>query len=238
MTQLILTEITRMGPGRCIIGLEAIPAGYRSVRPLPRYGNSWPEDFPHRRGHQLEFQLATLSPTRPHIEDRLTLRFVRKVGECGEEELVQRLRRAEMADRLHDLFHCQVHHNPTGRGYFVEPADAARSICGTELRNLRFFPHGDEIRAELLLPDETRVKLPLVDTEWRRFLEQAASLIIGANQKRRMERFLLSRLPQKLLGEPTLLARIGVTRPFMGKCWLMLDSLFPQPKEEWLHEMD
>jgi hypothetical protein len=29
-------------------------------------------------------------------------------------------------------------------------------------------------------------------------------------------------------------ARIGLARPNSGRCWLMLDSLFPQPQESWL----
>jgi len=30
--------------------------------------------------------------------------------------------------------------------------------------------------------------------------------------------------------------RLGLTRPFHDLCWLMLDTLFPLPRREWLQE--
>jgi hypothetical protein len=237
MSELILSEITRMGPGFCIIGLEAASIGYRSIRPLPRYGWAWPASLPHRRGWRVQCQLVSVSVPPPHVEDRTSSGTLRKLGELAEEGLVCCLRQAEVADHIRDLFGCLLENNRSGRGFFAEPNEASRSICGAELQNLRFLRQDEEIRAELLLRDGGRLRLPLVDAVWKEFLEQTLNQITGANKEQRANKFLSSSLPRRLLDHPALFARIGLTRPFMGKCWLMLDSLFPQPRVEWLEEL-
>lgn len=237
MTELILSEITRMGPGLCIIGLEPAPPQYRSIRPLPRFGNAWPATLPHRRGWRVQCQLSRLTVTPPHVEDRPSFGVLKKIGELQEEELVRCLRLAEVAEHVRDLFGCLLQENRQGRGFSADPGEASRSICGVELGNLRFLVAGKEIRADLLLRDGGRMKLPLVDAIWKDFIQKAQAQISGANKEHRMHKFLHSSLPSRLLGHPALFARIGLTRSFREKCWLMLDSLFPQPREEWLNEL-
>jgi hypothetical protein len=60
----------------------------------------------------------------------------------------------------------------------------------------------------------------------------------SAGQKRleRLPRFLNSQLHYKLLSCPHHYLRLGLTRPYHEVCWLMLDTLFPLPKSEWLEE--
>ena len=49
------------------------------------------------------------------------------------------------------------------------------------------------------------------------------------------ERFLNRTVAEKMLLSPQRFARIGLPRPRTDRqCWLMLDSLFPQPNEAWL----
>ncbi len=237
MTELILSDITRMRPGYCIIGLEAIPRGYRSIRPLPPFSYAWPPTLPHRRGWRVQCELSTLPAVRPHVEDRPSAGRLRRIGELPEEELVRCLRHAEVAKHIRELFGCLLHENRTGRGFYAEPNEALRSICGVELQNLHFLMSGEEIRAELLFPDGGRLKLPFVDAVWTGFVEKAIAQISGANKEQRIHKFLHSWLPRRLVTHSALFARIGLTRPFLDKCWLMLDSLFPQPRAEWLQEI-
>jgi len=236
MTELILSDITRMGPGFCIIGLEAIPRGYRSIRPLPRFSHAWPPTLRHRRGWRVQCELSTIPVAAPHVEDRFSTGVLKKVGEVPEEDLVRCLLQAEVAEHVRDLFGCLLQENRTGRGFSAEPREAARSICGVELQNIRFVvakERENEIRAELLFRDGARLELPLVDSVWREFIETALTQMTRANKEQRVHRFLHSWLPARMLAHAKLFARIGLTRPFMEKCWLMLDSLFPQPQAEW-----
>jgi hypothetical protein len=237
MTELILSEITRMGSGFCIIGLEATPDGYRSLRPLPRFGNAWPAALPHRRGWRVECELSTLPTVKPHAEDRPSAGRLRRVGELSEEELVRCLRRAEVAEHIRELFGCLLQENRTGRGFYAEPNEAVRSICGVEIQNVQFMMRGEELRAGLIFRDGGRLKLPVVDAAWKEFVESTLARIAGANREQRMQKFLASRLPSRMLAHTSIFARIGLTRPFMDKCWLMLDSLFPQPRAEWLEDL-
>jgi hypothetical protein len=50
-----------------------------------------------------------------------------------------------------------------------------------------------------------------------------------------LDRYLNRFIRHKLLQSLHAFARVGLTRPEQGnKCWLMLDSLFPQPDVSWL----
>ena len=51
MRDLILSDITVMGPGYCVIGLERVAQdAFRSVRPLPPRSYAWPSDISLRTG--------------------------------------------------------------------------------------------------------------------------------------------------------------------------------------------
>jgi hypothetical protein len=51
-----------------------------------------------------------------------------------------------------------------------------------------------------------------------------------------LDRFLNSQFHYKIMSCPHHFVRIGLTRPYKDVCWLMLDTLFPLPKAEWLEE--
>lgn len=238
MTELILSEITRMQAGHCVIGLEKAGDRYRSIRPFPRVGHAWPKVFPHQRGDRLQFFLSEVFPTKPHLEDRPSTGLRGNPGRLPEAELVQCLRKAEQADRLNDLFGCPVTLRRFRGNACVEPGQGTRSICGCDFLNLQLRLVGTEARAKLILPSgETLHDLPLVDRDWNEFIEGARGGMTGANQAQRLNRFLASRVPAILSSDPKRFARIGLSRPYEGGCWLMLDSLFPLPQQAWLEHL-
>jgi len=230
MTELLISEITCMGPGFCVIGLEHTGQSCRSIRPLPPVGHAW-QAFPFRRGDRLRFSLSHIPVGAPHVEDRVLARILEKTGSVGEGDLVAHLRRAEVAENLSGLFHCAVHENPRGSGIYVEPNAADRSVCGCELQNVKFQVIPPKtVRAALLLPSgEPLRNLPLVDRDWNESIRRIFHETAGANQLHRINRFLNGFIAEKLLNDSNRFARIGLSRPFKGTHWLMLDSLFPLP---------
>src|SRR5580765_4591095 len=103
MTKLLITEITRMGPAYCVIGLQRDKEKIRSVRPVSPSANSWLH-FPYRRGDVLNCELAPFSGAKPHVEDRVSTRGFQKESAVPEPEIVTYLRKAEIAGSLPDLF--------------------------------------------------------------------------------------------------------------------------------------
>jgi hypothetical protein len=196
--------------------------------------------FPHKRGDVLEFHLQVTVIARPHIEDRKSSGVLGKSSEISEPELVSILRRAEMARGLDDLYSCSM--RPSGQGgdaVWAHPFEAQRSICGLSFDKLRFrlFPQSVRVALSCSSGDSLR-SLPLVDRDWREFLAQACERLTGANRGQRLEKFLNGRLLDRILDSEDHFARIGITRADEnGCCWLMLDSLFPGPKKEWLEEL-
>lgn len=236
MTKLLITEITRMGPALCVIGLQREDERIRSIRPVPRSANGWMH-FPHQRGDILEFSLTPFPCAPPHIEDRVSTRDIHKAASVGEAEIVPYLRKAECAGSLPELFACAIHENKSGAGLHALPGEAQRSICGCETQNLRLELCANELRATLVLPSgEVLRDLPMVDHDWRKFAEAALAPARGANLVPRFERFLNSQFHYKVMSCPHHFIRLGLTRPFHDVCWLMLDTLFPLPKLEWLEE--
>jgi hypothetical protein len=236
MTRLLITEITRMGPAFCVIGLQRESGRIRSVRPVTSTANSWLH-FPYRRGDVLRCDLSPFSGAKPHIEDRVTAHGFQKELAVPEPGVVAFLRRAEIAGSLADLFGCAIHENRNGGGLHAKPLEPARSICGTETKNLRFELCANEPRATLVLSSgEVLRDLPVVDRDWRGFIDAALAEARGANRVRRLERFLNSQFHDKVLSCPHHFLRLGLTRPYHDLCWLMLDTLFPLPKQEWLEE--
>ncbi len=236
MTKLLISDITLMGAGFCVIGLEDQAESLRSIRPLPPGGNAWSR-FPYRRGDVLDFDLSFIPIARPHLEDRRSSGSLRKAGQVSEADLVGYLRKAEMAEDLQGLFHCGVRENVRGSGIYVEPEEVSRSICGCPVQNIRFQLLPDAVRATLLLPSgETLRDLPVVDRDWNEFIRRVLQETVGANQLHRTNRLLNGQAAERVLNAGNRLARIGLTRLFNDKHWLMLDSLFPLPEPGWINQ--
>lgn len=83
MTKLLITEITRMGPAFCVIGLQRDGDRIRSIRPVSASANSWLH-FPFHRGDVLQCDLAPFVGAKPHIEDRVSTRGFQKEASVPE----------------------------------------------------------------------------------------------------------------------------------------------------------
>jgi len=237
MTELILSDITRMAGGHCIIGLEKYGERYRSIRPLPARhpeANAWPAAFPHRRGDRLHFELSTVEVFRPHLEDRKSTGVRGENGNVDEEELRECLRRAEVAETVKDLFGCPVQPGKTGAS--VHAPKAARSICGAQARKVRLKWEANALRAYIALASgDVLADLPVVDRSWRLFVETVIEKMGGASRGRRVNRW-LGGLALDSLG---CFVRLGLTRPHpprWGRCQVMLDTLLPMPRQSWLND--
>lgn len=238
LTELILSDITRMGHGFCVIGLERSENGYRSVRPLPPFTDSWPAPFPFHRGDVIQFDLYPVPVARPHMEDRRSQGPPRVLRRVSENELVAFLRQAECSAILDGLFGCGVQENVRGSGIYVLPGQGQRSICGCELNNVRFEVFPEEVRAMLLLPSGVVLRdFPLVDRDWRNFIDRTFEETAGANRRQRVQRFLNSKIAEILLNSTDPFARIGLTRIHNERHWLMLDTLLPLPQTTWLNDL-
>lgn len=240
MTDLVITEITLMRPGFCVIGLEEAQQSFRSIRPIPPTGYSW-RTFGHKRGDILRFDLASKVGSRPHVEDRNSTGVLGIVGQRTESDLLKCLHLAEVADQVGDLFGCEVRESPMGGpSVWVEPKQAKRSICGCRFDNIHFQLYPDRIRVALSLPSgEPLRSLPLVDRDWNRFVEQCVQRIGGAHARDELEQLLNSEIRRFILDRSRGFARIGLPRPDnKGCCWLMLNSLFPVPQSAWLGDLD
>jgi hypothetical protein len=236
MTKLLITEITRMGPAFCVIGLQREKDKIRSVRPVSASANSWLH-FPYHRGDVLQCDLAPFCGAKPHVEDRVSTHGFQKESVVPEAKIVTYLREAEIAGSLPELFGCVLHENKNGSGLFAKLPEAKRSVCGTQTQNLRLELYANELRATLALSSgEVLRDLPVVDRDWRDFIEGALAERRGANRVARLERFLNSQFHDKILSCPHHFIRLGLTRPYHDLCWLMLDTLFPLPRQEWLEE--
>ena len=240
MSELLISEITRMAEGFCVIGLARSQAGFYSLRPMPRVGFAW-QPFPYWRADRIAFELSLLPLVAPHLEDRQAGDHSR-LGAVSEAELVACLKQAETATSVPELFGCNVDPSPRGGpASCVEPEEAHRSICGCAIENigfsLKYYP--PKIRAKLYLESGDRLdSLPVVDDDWLRFTDHLWQQNQGtANVASRLERFFNWTIREHILSSPSPFVRIGLTRPDRdGLCWLMLDSIFPLPKKEWSGE--
>jgi hypothetical protein len=242
MPELILSDLTVMGLGYCVVGLEEVsPNSYRSVRPMPTRGFAWPEPFAYRRGEVVGVLWIRIAPSPPHVEDRQSLGLSPTGRLIGEAALTHCLERAEVSPDLAGLFGCELE-TATPRGNaWVTSGSGTRSICGCHYENIRFRiyldPGGTRLRARLALPSgEVLNSLPVVDRDWRKFLSNVTERASQPGVSTQIESFFNRSIRRELLKAPLRFARIGVARPREGedKCWLMLDSLFPQPQECWL----
>jgi hypothetical protein len=242
MTELLISEITQMGEGFCVIGIERDKEHFRSLRPLPRSSYAW-NRFPYGRGDNVAFDLRAMLAPPPHIEDRQARNDVKR-GSVAEAELVKCLKQAEVATSVKELFGCDVHLSPYGgAAVYVDPKDGKRSICGCEVESVslsfRFYPKQKQIRAALALKSgENLQSLPVVDVEWHGFAADLANQVKDKpNFQLRLQNFFDSFVQDEIMSSPIRFARIGLSRSNRdGLCWLMLDSLFPLPKKAWLKE--
>jgi hypothetical protein len=228
-----------MGAGFCVIGLEHVDHTFRSLRPLPPAGHAWIK-FPYKRGDVLSFEFTRTLDSRPHVEDRQTSGQPEKQAEISETKLVDCLRRAEKAEHLHEFFGCKMRESILGgKSVWASPREATRSICGCNFENLLFRIRGERIRVALSrAAGDSLESLPLVDRDWHGFILQAGAGIQGANRAQRVEKFLNQTIQGRILDSADRFARVGITRvDENGCCWLMLDSLFPGPRTEWLEEL-
>jgi len=237
VVELLISEVTRMNDGFCVIGLERTGEHYRSVRPMPRHGYAW-RSFPYRRADKVAFELLAAVAVPPHAEDRGTA-IHRKVGFVSESELVGSLQQAEAASSLQGMFGCDVRVSRRGGdAVYVLPTEAARSICGCEIASIRFtFHFYPKIRARVVLSSGERLQsLPLVDADWSEFIEVLAKQVEDQVRMRsRLEERFESFVYPQLQSSRFRFVRIGLSRPDReGLCWFMLDSLFPLPKKSWL----
>ncbi len=237
MTELLVSEITRMNDGFCVIGVERASTQFRSVRPLPRRRYAW-VNFPYQRGDRVAFDFSTAFTIPPHTEDRNAAND-RKLGFVTESELVESLKQAEMAISISDLFGCAAHVSKYGGdSVYALPGEAKRSICGCEIASVHFcFHFYPRIRVAIKLKSgESLPSVPLVDADWTKFIELLADEFEGkANIRTRLERLFNSVVQPQIDGADSKFVRIGLSRPSRdGLCWFMLDSFFPLPNEAWL----
>src|SRR5229473_5311014 len=142
-TELLISEITIMGTGFCVLGLERSTEGFRSLRPIPRSSFSWPT-FAYKRGDRVAFDMSPAPVMLPHTEDRRAGNH-RSVGSLSELELLHCLKQAENANSIKELFGCAVHPSPHGGdAVYVSSNEAKRSVCGCAITavsfSFRFFP--------------------------------------------------------------------------------------------------
>jgi hypothetical protein len=242
MTELILSDITIMGQGYCVLGLEQISSdSYCSIRPIPPQGFAWREPFPFRRGDRVSARLWRVETRAPHFEDRRSEGLRVCAERLSEESLVQCLKKAEVSTNLENLFDCPVQAGSQGgRALWVDPSAAKRSVCGCEYENVRFhiYPEaeGYTLRAEMALASGERIpSIPIVDRAWRRCVAALLKRVTRSDPLPFIERFLNRTIHPKLVISLNRFARIGLPRPRENaQCWLMLDSLFPQPQRDWL----
>jgi hypothetical protein len=242
MTELILSDITIMGQGYCVLGLERVSEhSYRTLRPMPPSGFAWRDPFPFRRGDRVNASLWSIETKAPHFEDRRSDGMRGCRDRLSPESLVQCLKNAEVSENLENLFACPVQAGSQGgRALWVDPASAKRSVCGCEYGNVRFRiftePEGYVLRAELVIASGERIQsIPVVDRAWRGFVGALVKRVNRKDPYPLVERFLNRIILPKLLTSLNRFTRIGLPRPRENsQCWLMLDSLFPQPQRPWL----
>ncbi len=229
-----------MGRGYCVIGLEQTSPGvFRSVRPMPPAAYAWRDPFPGRRGDSVVADLSPAPQVAPHTEDRQSQGLKKAGRRLDESQLVSALRHSEVAARSEDLFGCSIHSSGSRGNCWVTPGEGFRSICGCELGNIRFrivqYAERTVLRAQLVIAAGDRFEsLPVVDREWAAALQRVMAHYRGPQAAFAAERFFNAFIRRELMRSPNRFARIGLARGMSdGKCWLMLDSLFPQPDPAW-----
>ncbi|PYV18963.1 MAG: hypothetical protein DMG21_03340 [Acidobacteria bacterium] len=161
MSELILSDITIMGPGYCVIGLEQTNAGsFHSVRPLPQWGYAWREPFRFTRGDYVETQLTPARrPRPPHIEDRQSDGLRATERKLSDARLVEVLSLAEVSSSLEGLFGTDLRFDSPYGNRWVQKGEGARSVCGVCFGNINFSVYKDQepkLCAQVVLPSNER----------------------------------------------------------------------------------
>jgi len=242
MRELILSDITEMGSGLCVIGLEQVGRGlFRSVRPIPPTSYAWPLPFHCKRGSFVCFEPVATTALRPHIEDQNTQGLIPGRESLGEDELIDVLQHAETSENSEGLFKCGLHSDQLGGNAWAPPDSASRSICGCRYENMRFrvYMEPDKVRLVAMLAltsGEVLHSLPIVDWAWRQFLVELIKCFAKRPVRNELDAFFNRSIRPRVMESPPHFVRIGLPRPKQNenKCWLMLDSLFPQPHVSWL----
>jgi hypothetical protein len=235
MREIIISEITLMRESFCVIGLERREDRFVSIRPVPWGGGGWIQ-FPYERGDWITFDFDAMPATFPHIED-MRAAHPRRVGAISESELVDCLKRAEVAGSARELFGCYPHAGAV-HGAYVPAQSATRSICGCKVTQVGLHWQGQRMGGRLALPSgDTLNDLPVVDRDWREFIHTLQDQHGNApNFSACLQQFLNGFISRQIANSPIRFARIGLAREDAGHNWMMLDSLFPLPKREWLSE--
>jgi hypothetical protein len=242
MRELILSDITEMGSGLCVIGIERVGTNsFRSVRPIPPIGYAWPLPFQCKRGSFVRFEPAVTIAVPPHIEDQNSHGLTPGGESLDEDELVDLLQHAETSENPEGLFGCGLSSDQLGGNAWAPPESASRSICGCGYANMRFrvYMDPDQIKLVAMLAlssGEVLHSLPIVDRAWRQFLVELMKCFPKRPARSELDAFFNRSIRTRVMEAPTHFARIGLPRPNknIDKCWLMLDSLFPQPDVTWL----
>lgn len=225
-----------------MVGIEQVGQNqFRSVRPMPPSRFAWPIELGLQRGTFICFEPVATSAAPPHVEDQNT-HGLQQGGELlAEDELVDVLQHAETSEHTEGLFGCGLHSGQLGGNKWVPPDSASRSICGCVYVNLRFRIFMDSDRPKLmamlsLSSGEVLHSLPVVDWAWRQFLAQMMSRFPRRPAQKDVDAFFNRNIRTRVMDSPTHFVRIGLPRPRRDehKCWLMLDTLFPQPDPAWL----
>jgi hypothetical protein len=245
MRELILSDITEMGLGLCVIGIEQVGKNeFRSVRPIPPMGYAWPLPFDCQRGSFVRFEPAPTSAARPHVEDQNTRGLTAGRNSLDQDELVDLLQHAEMSESSEGLFGYGLSSDQLGGNAWVPSDSASRSICGCNYANMRFRVYIDAAKVKLvamvaLASGEVLHSLPVVDRAWRQFVAELVRRLPKLPARSELDALFNRSIRPRVMDNPVHFVRIGLPRPKQekDKCWLMLDSLFPQPDVTWLDDL-
>ena len=185
---------------------------------------------------------AAVGARAPHVEDRRSRGLTTTRRWIQEGDLVKALREAETATSPEELFQCQLQSdNPRGNAW-VKPEGAVRSIAGCGYESIYFTIYlnrsNPTLRARMKLPfGYCFASLPVVDREWNWFLEWALNTLDPLGGASATQDFFNRTVSRILPKSEYRFARLGLARADQyGKCWLMLDSLFPQPQGSWIRD--
>jgi hypothetical protein len=245
MREIILSDITEMGSGLCVIGLEQTGRNeFRSVRPMPPMGYAWPLPFDRPRGSFVQFEPAATTAHDPHVEDQKTHGLTTGGNSLEEDELVDLLQHAEVSENSEGLFGCGIYTEQLGGNAWVPPESARRSICGCSYANLRFRVYIDAANVKLvamvaLNSGEVLHSLPIVDWTWRQLVAELTRRLPKLPPRKELDALFNRSIRARVMDSSVHFVRIGLPRPNREKekCWLMLDSLFPQPELSWLDDL-
>ncbi len=161
-----------------------------------------------------------------------------------EDELIDLLQHAEVSERSEGLFGCSLSSDHLGGNAWVPPDSAGRSICGCKFANMRFRvfvdADGPRLLAKVSLGSgEVLHSLPVVDWAWRQFTTELHRRLPKHSSPKEFDSFFNRSIRSRIMDASVHFMRIGLPRPKgdESKCWLMLDSLFPQPHIAWLNDL-